>query len=59
VRGRAMWPGISVGVCECARAGPRWDVGKAELTGGPTAQREGTGARGKRFSALTRRACEA
>jgi hypothetical protein len=27
-------------VHECALAGPRWGAGKAELTGGPTAQRE-------------------
>jgi hypothetical protein len=59
VRGRAMWPGISACVRECARAGPWRVAGKAELTRGPMAQREGTSARGKRFSALTRQAREA
>jgi hypothetical protein len=44
-RGRATWPGIPTSVRECARAGPRWVAGKAELTGGPTTQREKTGAR--------------
>jgi hypothetical protein len=34
VRGRATWLGISACTRECARAGPRRDVGKAELTGG-------------------------
>jgi hypothetical protein len=58
-RGRASWPGISAFVRECACAGPRRGMGKAELTGGPTAQREETGARGKRFSEMTRRAREA
>jgi hypothetical protein len=33
VRGRATWSGISTYVRECARAGPRWGAGKAELTG--------------------------
>jgi hypothetical protein len=33
VRGRAMWPGISACVRECARAGPRRGAGKAELIG--------------------------
>jgi hypothetical protein len=37
----------------CVRAGPRWVAGKVELTGGPTAQREGE------VGALTRRAREA
>ena len=34
VRGRATWPGISARVRECACAGPRRVVGKAELTKG-------------------------
>jgi hypothetical protein len=44
-RGRATWPGIPANVRECARAGPRWVAGKAELTGRPTAWRERAGAR--------------
>jgi hypothetical protein len=59
VHGRASWPGISSCVHECVHAGPRWGARKEELTGGPTTQREETGARGKRFSELTRRAREA
>jgi hypothetical protein len=33
VRGRATWPRTSVCVRKCARVGPRWGAGKAELTG--------------------------
>jgi hypothetical protein len=38
------------------RAGPRRFAGKAELTVGPTVQREGASERRERFAALTGRA---
>jgi hypothetical protein len=43
VRGQATWPGISA----CVRAGPWRFTGKVELTGRPTAQREGAGTRAR------------
>jgi hypothetical protein len=33
-RGRATWPRIPGNVRGCARAGPQWGAGKAELTRG-------------------------
>jgi hypothetical protein len=59
VRGRATWPGISACVRECVRAGPRRGAGKAELTGGPTVQREGAGECRERLGVLTKQAREA
>jgi hypothetical protein len=47
VRAQAMWPGISACVRECVRAGPRRDVGKAELTGGSHGAARGNGRAGE------------
>jgi hypothetical protein len=58
-RGRATWPGIPANVRECTRAGPRWVAGKAELTGGSHGVARENRHAAKRFSGLTRRACEA
>jgi hypothetical protein len=57
--GRVTWPGIPANVRECARAGPRWVAGKAELTGGSHVTTRESGRAAKRFSKLTRRAHEA
>jgi hypothetical protein len=54
-RGQATWPRFSA----CVRAGPWRFARKAELTGGPTMEREGAGAWGEQLTALTRRAYEA
>jgi hypothetical protein len=48
-----------VSVRECARAGPQWDAGKAELTGGSHGAAKGNERGGERFNVLTRRAREA
>jgi hypothetical protein len=47
VRGQATWPGISACVRECARAGPRRDARKAELTGGFHSTARGNGHAGE------------
>jgi hypothetical protein len=48
------WPGIPACVRDCVRAGPQRSARKAELIGGPTAQRERDQARGGNGSARSR-----